>query len=404
MGTIVVAGEACSIELMRQWSKGRNFFNAYGPTEITVCCAFDACAADGTMPPIGRPVLGASAYVLDEALGPVPPGAAGELFIGGRGVARGYLGRPGLTAERFVPDPFASEPGARLYRTGDRVRWNRQGRLEFLGRLDDQIKLNGFRIEPAEIEARLRADLGAREAAVVVAPGPAGGARLVAYLTAEGGRRSAREARAVLRARLPEYMLPAAFVWLEALPLMPNGKVDRRALPAPEEAETGAGGPFVAPRNHFEAAVAGAWAEALGRPRVGARDHFFEELGGGSLDVAKACAALGERLGREVPLTHLFEHPTVEALAERLRRDEARAAGAAARAPGTTGAGATSVGTGAAGAGAAGVGTDAAAAGAGATDAGASGAGEGAGATGAEGRAEARRAALARRGRRGAGG
>jgi amino acid adenylation domain-containing protein len=350
---LVSGAEVCTPELVERWAPGRTFFNAYGPTEITVCCAFDACTPDGTMPPIGRPVLGATAYVLNEAFEPVPVGAAGELYIGGRGVARGYLGRPALSAERFLPDPFSSEPGARLYQTGDRARWNRRGRLEFLGRLDEQIKLNGFRIEPAEIEARLRDDLGAREAVVLATPGPSGRTRLVAYVSAEGGRRAAREVRARLRARLPEYMLPSAFVWLAALPLLPNGKVDRRALAAMNEAESGPEAPFVAPRDELETSIAGAWAEALGRARAGVREHFFEDLGGGSLDVVKVCALLAERLGREVPLTHLFEHPTVEGLAERLRRDEA---------------GATA---------------------------------PGAGTARAEGRAEARRAALARRGRRG---
>jgi amino acid adenylation domain-containing protein len=343
---LIAAGEACTNELVARWAPGRTLVNAYGPTEITVCASLGRCAeGEGRAPPIGRPLPGVTTHVLDDTLGQVPVGAPGELCVGGEGVARGYAGRPALTAERFVPDPFGP-PGSRLYRTGDRARWLGDGQIEILGRLDRQLKLRGHRVEPAEIEACLREEAGVREAAVVAA-GP-GEPRLVAYV-AGGERRSSREMRSLLRARLPESMLPAAFVWLEALPRLPSGKIDRGALPPPG---AGAEETFVAPRDGLEAAIAAAWAETLGHERVGVRDHFFEELGGSSLAVVKACASLGARLGREVPLTHLFEHPTVEGLAGRLRREEGPGAGGSA-------------------------------------------------AAGAEDRAEARRLALARRGRRG---
>ncbi|HEU4405630.1 MAG TPA: amino acid adenylation domain-containing protein [Polyangiaceae bacterium] len=317
---VVAAGEALPMELAARWAPGRTLINAYGPTETTVCASLGrADEAEARAPSIGRPLPGARVYVLDEGLEPVPAGAPGELCVGGGGLARGYLGRPGLTAERFVPDPFGP-PGGRLYRTGDRARWRPDGRLDYLGRVDRQIKVRGHRVEPAEIEACVREETGAPEAAVLAA-GPPGAARLVAYVGG-GARRSSREMRSLLRARLPESMLPSAFVWLDALPRLPSGKIDRGALPPPPGPEGGEAA-FVAPRDELEGAIAAAWAEALGHAKVGARDHFFDELGGSSLSAVKVCASLGERLGREVPVTHVFEHPTVEGLAERLRRDGA---------------------------------------------------------------------------------
>ncbi|HEX6040944.1 phosphopantetheine-binding protein, partial [Longimicrobium sp.] len=244
--------------------------------------------------------------------GPVPAGVPGELLLGGAGVARGYLGRPGLTAERFVPDPFADAPGARLYRTGDRARWRGDGALEFLGRADTQVKVHGYRIEPGEVEAALLRDPRVREAVVVARERVPGDTRLVAYVVPRGdGALSPAGARAGLRERIPDYMVPAAFVLVDALPLTPNGKVDRRALPAPAWEDAAA---HVAPRTAVEEMVAGIWADVLRRDRVGVLDDFFA-LGGHSLLATQVLSRLREALGVEVPLRVLFEAPTVEALA-----------------------------------------------------------------------------------------
>ncbi|HZI11502.1 MAG TPA: amino acid adenylation domain-containing protein [Myxococcus sp.] len=311
------AGEACPKDLMARFAPGRTFLNAYGPTEVTVCATWERCSPEEAgPPPIGRPLPHTDVYVLDEALRPVPVGVAGELYVGGPAVARGYLGRPDLTAERFVPDPHGGEPGARLYRTGDVVRWRADGRLDFVGRADAQVKLRGFRIEPGEVEAALRELAGMRQAHVTVWKPPAGGEpRLVAYVVPPPGEvLPPGEVRARLRTRLPEHLVPADLVSLEALPLSAAGKVDARALPPP--ARTAA--PDGAPRTPLEETVARAWAEALGLPQVGVHAHFFDDLGGSSLGAVRACARLREALGRDVPITHFFEHPTVHALARRL--------------------------------------------------------------------------------------
>jgi acyl carrier protein len=266
--------------------------------------------------------------VLGAALRPVPAGVSGELCLGGRGLARGYLGRPGLTAERFVPDPFGAEPGARLYRTGDRARWRADGTLEYLGRLDHQVKIRGFRIEPGEIEAVLSRHPEVREARVLVWEDAPGEKRLVAYVV---GAVEADELREHLRRSVPEYMVPAAFVVLEALPLTPNGKLDRKALPAPELVSPEAS--YVAPRRPLEAALAGIWAEVLGRARVGVKENFFD-LGGHSLLLVKMQARIRETLDREIPIVDLFRFPTVAALAEHLGAEMEGAAGARADAEG----------------------------------------------------------------------
>ncbi|HEX2189057.1 MAG TPA: condensation domain-containing protein, partial [Longimicrobiaceae bacterium] len=257
-----------------------------------------------------------------------PVGVPGELCLGGASVARDYLGRPGLTAERFVPDPFAGEPGARLYRTGDRVRWLPDGSVEFLGRTDHQVKVRGFRIEPGEIEARLAEHAGVREAVVLVREDTPGEKRLVAYLAGDETA-GADVLRAHLSARLPEYMVPAAYVRLDALPLTPNGKVDRKALPAPEADAFPARG-YEAPSGMVEEAVAAIWAEVLGAERVGRRDHFFE-LGGHSLLATRVVSRVREMFGTELPLRALFEGPTVAELAGRV--EEIRRAGEGAALP-----------------------------------------------------------------------
>ncbi len=248
---------------------------------------------------------------------PAPTGVAGELYVGGAGLARGYLNRPELTAEKFVPDPFSKEPGARLYRTGDIVRYRPDGNLEYLGRADEQVKVRGFRIELGEIESALAAHPGVREAAVLAREDKPGEKRLTAYFVAESAANApgVGELRAHLSERLPDYMVPHDFVMLESLPLTPNGKVDRRALPAPDQARPLPGHPFVEPRDETERALAEIWQEVLGVERVGADDNFFE-LGGHSLLATQVVSRVRKAFNVELPLRSLFfEAPTVSRLA-----------------------------------------------------------------------------------------
>jgi amino acid adenylation domain-containing protein len=326
---LVVGGEAVSAGHARRALEaypGLRLVNGYGPSETTVfaTCWPVPAGFGGASVPIGRPVGDRRVHVLDASLTPAPIGVPGELFVGGPGVARGYRGRPGMTAERFVPDPFGVEPGARLYRTGDRVRWRADGALEFLGRVDQQVKVRGFRIEPEEVEAALARHPRVREAAVAARPDGAGVLRLAAYVVPEGAVEAAELAE-FARASLPEYMVPSAFVTLDALPLTRNGKTDRRALPAPEwERETG----WIAPRTPDEEILAGIWAEVLGVERVGVRDDFFA-LGGHSLSATRVVSRVARVLGAEPPLRALFEAPTLGAFAARvaaLRGDEIPAA------------------------------------------------------------------------------
>jgi amino acid adenylation domain-containing protein len=321
----VVGGEAVPSAAARAWDTlaggSMRLVNGYGPTETVVTAtAFEVppggSAGWGAAVPIGRPLGGRSAYVLDAAGEPAPAGVPGELCIGGAEVARGYLGRPELTAEKFVPDAFGREPGGRLYRTGDRVRWLESGQLEFLGRTDQQVKVRGFRIEPGEVEAALLADARVREAAVVAREDAPGERRLVAYVAAAGaGELPVAELRSALRERLPEHMVPAAFVLLDRLPLNASGKTDRRALPAPEPGPPG--GERAAPRTATEEVLGGIWAEVLGLETVGVEEHFFE-LGGHSLLAMQVAARVRQTWGAEVPLRALVVAPTVTSLAERL--------------------------------------------------------------------------------------
>jgi amino acid adenylation domain-containing protein len=315
---LVSTGDACTAEVVARWAPGRRFFNGYGPTETTIGATLGECFADGRRPHIGRPFTNTRVYLLDRAGHPVPVGVAGEVHVGGVGVVRGYLGRPELTADRFVPDPFSGEPGARLYRTGDAARRLPDGTLDFVGRVDRQVKVRGFRVELGEVEAALAEHPAVLDAVVAARDDAPGGRRLVAYTVAAAGEPAAPAGlRAWLRERLPEYMVPAAFVALDTLPLTPNGKVDRRALPAPAADGFEAGDGHVPPRTATEEAVAASWAEVLGRERVGARDHFFE-LGGHSLLATQVVSRLRSRFGVELPVRALFEAPTVEGLAERV--------------------------------------------------------------------------------------
>ncbi|HEX6701789.1 MAG TPA: amino acid adenylation domain-containing protein [Gaiellaceae bacterium] len=316
---LLCGGEALPDDLAAQLLEGEGeLWNLYGPTETTIWSTALELHDPPEPVPIGPPIANTTLRVLDERLRPAPLGAAGELFIGGAGLARGYRNRPALTAERFLPDPFAAS-GARLYRTGDRVRLRDDGTLEFLGRADDQLKLRGFRIEPAEIEAALRAEDGV-DHAVVQARGEGDERRLVAYLAGAGERPPAAALRRQLSTRLPDYMLPATYVWLEQLPLTPNGKIDRRALPDPEGGES-ASREYVAPRTPVEQAVATLMAQTLTLERVGLDDDFFE-LGGHSLLATRLVGALRDRFQVSVPLHALFEQATVARLAELVERGQ----------------------------------------------------------------------------------
>ena len=325
--TVIVAGEVCPGQLV-----GRHFetlprtllFNEYGPTEGTVWSTVHQCLPEDSAArvPIGRPVAGVRAYVLDAGGRLAPRGVVGELYVGGAQLARGYLNRPAQTAERFVPDSFSGEPGARLYRTGDLVRYLNNGRLEFLGRADEQLKIRGFRVEPGEIEATLVSHAGVREALVVAREEGGAVPRLIGYVVAcAAPPPTVGELRAFLKERLPEHMTPAAFVVLEELPRTTSGKPDRRRLPAPDAARPTLDAVYVAPRTKLEQEVAAVWREVLRLEKVGVQDNFFD-LGGHSLLIVEAHLKLRDRLGREIPVVDLFSHPTIEALANHLGREE----------------------------------------------------------------------------------
>jgi len=271
--SLVLGGEPCSPDLVAKWSGGRRMVNAYGPTETTVCATISAPLSGAVPPPIGRPIWNARAYVLDTNLEPVPAGTSGELYISGPGVARGYLKQPGLSAERFVADPFGVA-GSRMYRTGDLVRWRTEGVLEFLGRADQQLKIRGFRIEPGEVEAALMSYPGVAQAAVIAREDRPWDKQLVGYVVARTAQSLDRtELRNFLARTLPDYMVPAAFVFVEALPLTPNGKLDRQALPAPDFAM--AKGHWRAPRSLQEEILCSLFAEVLGVSGVGIEDKLL---------------------------------------------------------------------------------------------------------------------------------
>jgi amino acid adenylation domain-containing protein len=318
--TLVLGGEATGwplLDRIRELTPGCRVVNHYGPTEATVgaLCqpAEDAWRSAGTLP-IGRPLPDAAAHVLDDHLNPVPAGAAGQLYLGGPGVARGYLGRPDLTAERFVPDPFGSS-GARLYRTGDRVRRLKDGSLEFLGRADDQVKIRGYRVEPGEVATALRGLDGVADAAVAALPAEDGRLQLAAYVAAPAGT-DLEAVKARLAARLPDYMVPAAWVRLDALPVTANGKLDRKALPAPEAAKP-AGDP---PRGEIEQALATLWSGLLGTDAIGRDDNFFA-LGGDSILSLKLLARIrkqGLAGGKALTLADILNARSLADLAGRI--------------------------------------------------------------------------------------
>jgi non-ribosomal peptide synthetase component F len=297
---------------MREFHKQNRaeLHHSYGPTETAIAATEWTCEAGAERVLMGRPIANTHAYVLDGYMELLPVGVVGELYIGGVGVGRGYAGQAALTAERFVANPFSVAPGERLYRTGDLVRYDAEGKLEFVGRVDQQVKLRGYRIELGEIETVLRRNEQVREAVVVLSEVD-GDQRLVAYVA---GDAQAGELRAYLKEQLPDYMVPSFFVGLKELPLLPNGKLDRRALPAPK----GMGAEeYQAPRTQTEELLSGLWASVLRVPRVGIRDNFFE-LGGHSLLATKLASRVRETFGVEMPLRELFAHPTVASLAEQV--------------------------------------------------------------------------------------
>ncbi len=340
---IVVGGEQLSAALLEKWKRellpASTFVNEYGPTEAVVGCTIWTLSGEGGLAelegrpaaPIGLPIANTRVYVLDANLRPSPEGVAGEVYIGGAGVARGYVNLPELTEERFVADPFV--PSGRLYKTGDVGRWSAGGVLEYLGRNDSQVKLRGYRIELGEVEAALAGVEGVKAAVVLAREDEPGQKRLVAYVTlGEGVKQSAVELtngmRAALKSRLPEYMVPAAFVLLEELPLTPNGKVDRKALPAPDAVQAEAA-QYVAPRNTNEEAICEVWREVLRRERVGVEDNFFS-LGGDSILSIRVVSLLKAR-GVSLEIRDIFQHQTVAQLAEQAREggaDEEVEAGA----------------------------------------------------------------------------
>jgi amino acid adenylation domain-containing protein len=307
--TLVTAGESCPSQVAARWRGVCRLVNAYGPTEATVCATYAEMSEDKSARNIGRPLPNKRVYVLGKRLEPVPVGVAGEVYLGGAGVARGYLRRPELTAERFIPDPYGSQPGARLYKTGDLARWRHDGTLEFLGRADEQIKVRGFRIEPGEIESALLREGSFTQAVVVKREEQAGDARLVAYVTPEVSDDVLKEVRGRLRELLPEYMVPSAIVALESLPLTPSGKIDVKNLPAPEAAAARAQ-KFVEPSTPVEREIAQIWREILGVERVGLHDDFFD-LGGHSLLLTQVIARLRDQFGVEITLRALFDAPTL---------------------------------------------------------------------------------------------
>jgi amino acid adenylation domain-containing protein len=318
--TITVAGEACTADMVHRWAKGRAFFNLYGPTEVTIWASAAQCEPDGRTPTIGRPIANTRMYVLDGQLQPVPLGIPGELCIAGVGLARHYLNYPELTEARFVPDPFDETSDSRLYRTGDLARYLSDGTLEFLGRIDHQVKLRGYRIEPGEIEAALAEHAGVREVVVLARETEPGRQQLVAYATprAAGGSLDSKELRQFLRERLPEYMVPARFVMLEEMPLTTNKKIDRKALPAPDAAMPDLKTGFVAPRDDLEQALAGFFAEVLRVERVGVENDFFE-LGGDSLLATRIVSQLRDAFRADITIPQLFRAGNVRAMAEAVR-------------------------------------------------------------------------------------
>ncbi|MFN6485180.1 MULTISPECIES: non-ribosomal peptide synthetase [unclassified Nostoc] len=326
---IICGGEALPGELIERFFAQLNLdnvlHNCYGPTEASIDTTFWTCqrGANYAIAPIGRPITNAEIHILDENLQPVPVGESGELHIGGIGLARGYLNHPELTTEKFIFDPFSSEPGARLYKTGDLGRYLSDGNIEFLGRIDHQVKIRGFRIELGEIEAVLAQHPALKQTLVIAREDVPGDKRLVAYIVVASSEQipSQVELRRFLENRLPEYTVPGFFVFLDTLPLNPNGKIDRRALPAPDTSDIRLSSNFVPPQNSTEEVLAGIWAKVLRLEQVGIHDNFFE-LGGHSLLATQVMSRVRQAFQIEIPLQLLFENPTIATLAQAIAQNQ----------------------------------------------------------------------------------
>lgn len=324
---LLAGGEVLSVphvQKLVQELKGCRLVNGYGPTEsttFTCCYPITELSQVGTSVSIGRPIANTCCFLLDAHLQPVPVGIPGELYIGGDGLARGYLNRPELSAEKFIPNPFSDEPGARLYKTGDLVRYLADSNIEFLGRIDNQVKIRGFRIELGEIETALAQHLAVRETVVIDREDIPGDKRLVAYIVFKRAHSAPiEELHHFLKQKLPSYMMPSAFVLLDTLPLTPNGKVDRRILPAPDQIRQEPGKTFVAPRDELELQLTKIWEKVLGIHPVGVKDNFFD-LGGHSLLTARLVAEIAKVMNQKLPLAAIFQLSTVEQLASIIRKE-----------------------------------------------------------------------------------
>jgi len=318
---LINGGEALPADVVARWSPGRNVINAYGPTESTVCATMAGPLSGADVPPIGSPIFNTQVYLLDAGLEPVPVGIAGELYIAGAGLARGYVHRPGLTAERFVANPFGAEAGARMYRTGDLARRRSDGLIDYVGRADQQVKVRGLRVEPGEIENVLKALPDVDQAVVSTREDLPGGRQLVAYIVpVKGASPADADLRQALTEHLPGSMIPAAFVTLDSLPRLPNGKLDRKSLPAPAMVRTSQK-KFQPPASALEQTIAGVWQDVLPDARLGIQDNFFD-LGGHSLLLIRVHSRLQKALNAKLPMVKLFEHPTIASLAGYLESRE----------------------------------------------------------------------------------
>jgi acyl-coenzyme A synthetase/AMP-(fatty) acid ligase/acyl carrier protein len=315
------AADARSVHRVLEQGKPQHLINAYGPTEgTTFTTTYEVQDSDGGAPniPIGRAISNTEVWVLDQQSRMAPVGVAGELCIGGDGLAQGYLRRPELTAEKFVPHPYSRKAGARLYRTGDLVRYGSDGNIEFLKRMDHQVKVRGFRVELGEIESVLNQHWAIAESIVLDSKDSSGNTRLIAYIVFEdGAEATSSEILTFLQEKLPSYMFPSAFVTIKEIPLTANGKVDRRALPVTEQIDAETSTAFIAPRTDMEELVAEIWRDTLELTQVGVESNFFQ-LGGHSLMATRVMNKIRERCGVELPLRVLFESPTVASLAARL--------------------------------------------------------------------------------------
>jgi acyl carrier protein len=318
---VFCGGGVLSPELQEQFHErfAADLHNVYGPTETSIDAAFWTCKRDGhqSVIPIGHPIANKQIFLLDSHQQLVPIGVPGELYIGGLGLARGYLHRPDLTAERFIPDPFSDSPGARLYRSGDLARYLSDGEIEFLGRIDEQVKVRGYRVEPAEIEAVLNEHRTVRSSVVLPRKDARGESSLVAYFVASEQTLSISDLRSYLRTKLPEHLVPSRFAILENLPLTPNGKIDTQALPELSDIQTEMAAAYLAPRNEVEHLLTKIWRETLELEQIGVNDNFFD-LGGHSIAMLEIYSKVHDVFDRELSIVEMFSHPTIGLLAEYL--------------------------------------------------------------------------------------